>query len=144
MKSMYPTHRGSQSMAKWMDNFFNNDLKYTVGADNTNTVPKVNVVEYSDRFELELSTPGYEKDAFSVKLDNNRLTISGKVEKETNEDAKVRRREFFSSSFERSFILPKTIEGNGIDATYNNGILRVALPKKEEAKEFPPREIAIG
>jgi HSP20 family protein len=131
-------------MAKWMDNFFNNDLNYTVGADNTNTVPKVNVVEFSDRFELELSAPGYQKDAFSVKLDNNRLTISGKVEKETNEEGKVRRREFFSSSFERSFILPKTIDANSIDATYNNGILRVALPLKEEAKELPPREIAIG
>ncbi len=141
---MYPTHRANQSLNKWMENFFNSDLNYTMGADNTNTVPKVNVHEYSDRFELELSAPGYEKDAFSVKLDNNRLTVSGKVEKESKEDGQVRRREFFSRSFERSFILPRTIEVDGIDATYTNGILRLALPKKEEAKELPPRQIAIG
>lgn len=141
---MYATHKGSQNMAKWMDNFFNNDLNYTVGADNTNTVPKVNVVEYSDRFELELAAPGYDKDAFSIKLDNNRLTVIGKVEKEDKAEGAIRRREFSSNAFERSFILPKTIEADGIDATYAKGILRVALPKKEEAKELATREIAIG
>lgn len=107
--------------------------------------PAVNVVEKEDSFLLEVAAPGLKKDDFRIKLDNQMLSISAEVSS-TEEEKKERytRREFWFGSFERSFNLPKTINLEQIRADYNEGILRVTLPKKEEAKVAINREIAIA
>ena len=107
-------------------------------------VPAVNIKENDENFELELSVPGFEKDDFNIEVDDNVLTISSEVksENETKEDTYTRR-EFSFSSFKRVFTLPETIDDGKINANYENGILRLSLPKKEEALPKPKRLIEI-
>ena len=116
------------------------------GMENMNTnVPAVNIKENEDNFELELSVPGFKKDDFNVEIDESVLTISSEVKSknETKED-KYTRREFYFSSFKRSFTLPETIDEAKINANYEDGILRLSLPKKEDALPKPKRLIKIA
>lgn len=106
--------------------------------------PAVNVLEKEDRFELEIAAPGLKKEEFRISLDNQMLTISAEVNEKEESNAKYTRREFWFGSFERSFNLPKTINLDQIRADYKEGILRITLPKKEEAKVAINREIVIA
>lgn len=112
-----------------------------------NNAPAVNVKETDEDFYIELAVPGLSKEDFNIELDNDVLTISSetKSEKETIENkGKYTRKEFSYSSFKRSFSLPDTVEGTAIEASYENGVLLVAIPKKEEAKIQPKRLIEIS
>ncbi len=114
-------------------------------ATNT-TLPSVNIKEDVDQFELEVAAPGFDKKDFKLELNNNLLTISSEkqLENETKEGQQFNRREFSYQSFSRSFTLPVSVDRDNIVASYENGILRVAVPKKEEAKPKPNRLIAIS
>lgn len=95
--------------------------------------PAVNILETSNGFRIELAAPGLAKEAFSLKVEKDILTISAKQEnKQEEEAATFRRREFGFMSFERSFRLPETIDADAVKATFNNGILSVELTKKPE------------
>ncbi|MEM7659588.1 MAG: Hsp20/alpha crystallin family protein [Bacteroidota bacterium] len=127
------------------DDFFTRDLVINEGV--TNTLPAVNIKETDADFRLEVALPGVPKDQVHVEVNNNLLTLSSKVEdkqEETTEDGTYSRREFRYHSFKRSFTLPKTVDGEHINAQYENGILHVVLPKREEAKEKGPRLIEIA
>ena len=104
--------------------------------------PAANVSENNDGFTVELATPGLAKEALIIKVDNDILSIS--AEKETTEDTKVRNSTFDYSNFKRTFQLPDTVDAAGISASYENGILSVFIPKKEEAKPLPARTIEIN
>ena len=106
--------------------------------------PAVNIVEEPERYRIEVAAPGYSKDDFKLNIENEVLKIS--VEKEQNkvEGENFTRCEFYNGSFERSFVVGKTIDINKIDARYENGILTIALQKKEEAKPQQPRSISIS
>ena len=116
------------------------------GTQNANSlaVPPVNIKETETMFKVELSAPGKVREAFNIELDNDLLTISSEQENdnETNE-GKFTRREFSHVSFRRSFTLPETVKEDGISASYENGILKISLPKKEEALPKPKRQIEI-
>nr|WP_299384382.1 Hsp20/alpha crystallin family protein [Allomuricauda sp.] len=116
------------------------------GTENWNTnLPAVNIKDNTEGFELELAVPGGKKDDFKVEVDNDILTISSEVKSENSENEdNYTRREFFYSSFKRAFTLPETVDGTKIDAKYEDGVLRVSLPKKEEALPAPKRLISIG
>jgi len=92
-----------------------------------------------------MSAPGLEKKDFKIELNNSVLTISSekKVENETKDDQQFTRREFSYQSFSRSFNLPETVESEKIAAKYENGILSINIPKKEEAKPKPVKQIEI-
>ena len=92
-----------------------------------------------------MSAPGFEKSDFKIELNNSLLTISSekKIKNETKEGQQFTRREFSYQSFSRSFTLPDTVEGEKIKAKYDNGILSVSIPKKEEAKPKPVKQIEI-
>jgi HSP20 family protein len=129
--------------------FFENDLFdwTTRNFSNTNTtLPSVNIREDENGFEVDMAAPGFEKKDFRIELINNLLTISSekKVETETKEGQQFTRQEFSYQSFTRSFTLPNTVEGEKIQAKYENGILKVAIPKKEEAKPKPVKQIEIN
>ncbi|MBR6082240.1 MAG: Hsp20/alpha crystallin family protein, partial [Salinivirgaceae bacterium] len=81
-----------------------------------------------------------------IALDHNVLTISSekKVENETKEGERFTRHEYSYQSFSRSFTLPEAANGDKISAKYDNGILNVEIPKREEAKPKPMRQIAIA
>ena len=99
--------------------------------------------ETNEAYWLELAAAGLNKEDFKVHAENDLLTISfEKREEETQTDAKVIRREFAHQSFKRSFSLDEKINVEGIQARYENGILKLTLPKKEEVK-ISPKEITI-
>ena len=110
------------------------------------TVPAVNIRETEDSFGVEVAAPGLEKKDFKIQLENNLLTISSQKEiQEENQHEGYSRREFSYQSFQRSFVLPKdVVNDEGIVARYENGLLQLIIPKKEEAKQKGPRLIEIG
>lgn len=114
---------------------------------NGSVVPAVNVKEDDGTFSLEVAAPGLNKEDFKVKVDKDILTISSEVENKTEDTdsaGKYTRKEFSYRSFQRSFTLPESVDGDGINAKYENGVLHVSLPKREEAKVKPAREIEIA
>lgn len=114
---------------------------------NTNTtLPAVNVLENDNEFVIELAAPGMKKEDFRINLENNILTISSerKEEKEEKKD-QYSRREFSYQSFQRSFTLPEYhADREKVTAKYIDGILNIIIPKREEAKPKPAREIEIS
>lgn len=94
--------------------------------------PPVNIIETKDAYHVELSVPGYEKADFTIKLDNKLLTVSTERKEDAlKEDEKSIRKEFGSKAFKRSFTVDEKIESENIAARYENGILKLALPKRE-------------
>ncbi|MFN3876219.1 MAG: Hsp20/alpha crystallin family protein [Flavobacteriales bacterium] len=105
--------------------------------------PRVNIQETNDEFRLEMLAPGFDKKDLKVSMEDDTLTIRGEHTVESNEGEDVRwtRREFTHQAFERSFVLPQSVNADGIKADYVNGVLRLTIPKKEESK---PRVRAIS
>ena len=115
----------------------------TWGKETTLAGPPVNIHETNDSYHLELSAPGLNKDEFKVNLEKGLLTIGYEKKTETeNKDYKTHRKEFSVTSFKRSFSVDDKINADGIQAKYDNGVLKLLLPKKEEVK-VQPKEIAI-
>ena len=111
------------------------------------TLPAVNVLENENEFKIDVAAPGLEKKDFKLNYDNGRLTISSekKDEKEEKNGESVTRREFSYQSFRRSFSVPESVvNAEKISAKYDNGILHVILPKREEVKPKPAKEIRIS
>jgi HSP20 family protein len=126
--------------------FFDRDFFDTSNMGfNNSTMPAVNIKETKDDFVVEVAAPGMKKEDFNIELDNNLLVISSEKEEQDEEkkEGEFTRREFSYQSFKRSFTLPKTIEDGKIVAKYNEGVLSITLPKKDEAKEKPKKLIAI-
>lgn len=97
--------------------------------------PPANIIEKTDQYYIELAVPGMDKADFNVKLDGKILTISAEKKTETaTENVKMIRKEFGYKSFKRSFTLDEKIDASNISAKYENGILTLELPKKEEVK----------
>jgi len=140
--------RFSNQLPTMFDRFFEGDLfdwsNRNFSLTNT-TLPSVNIKENSNEFKVEVAAPGFDKGDFKLELNHNLLTVSSekKVENETKEDEQFTKREFSYQSFSRSFTLPNTADGERIEANYENGILQINIPKKEEAKPRPARTIEI-
>ena len=130
-------------LADMFQNFFDSDFNEFFGRRFTD--PAANIIENPDSFQLDLAAPGMHKDDFKIHLENNILTISSEVEDEKMEEGKnYSRKEFYYGSFSRSFTLPKIVDLDKIKADYVDGILRMTLPKKEEAKLELKKEIRIS
>tara|TARA_B100000497_G_scaffold127480_1_gene169441 strand:+ start:862 stop:1299 length:438 start_codon:yes stop_codon:yes gene_type:complete len=128
-----------------MDEFFNSSLSDFVGGNYITTAPSINIIEQKDKFLVEVASPGLVKSNFDIKIDNDHLIISAKKETKTEEEKEnYSRREFNYTSFNRSFYLPETVDSDKIDAKYKDGILTIALNKKEESIDNGPKEIVIG
>lgn len=126
------------------NNFFNNDYHEDYVKNNA-TKPATNIFETEKEFRIELLVPGVTKDDLSLVQKDNLLTIKvEKKEEEKQEEYKYARREFGAYNFEKQYRLPKTIDAENITAKFENGILNVLLPKKEEALEKAPVQIKIS
>jgi HSP20 family protein len=131
------------------DDFFSREL-FNWGNSNfssTNTtVPAINIREREDQFEIEVAAPGMEKKDFNITLEGTILTISSvKQHMDEKKIDNYTRKEFSYQSFQRSLELPKdTVDGEKIKANYENGLLRITIPKKEESKRKAPRMIEIA
>ena len=109
-----------------------------------NEFAPVNIRETGDAFTLDVVAPGMEKQDFKLNLEKNLLTISAEKKAEHKEEQeKVVKREFSFRSFSRSFKIDESIDTGSITAKYENGILQITLPKKEEVK-LVPKEISIS
>ena len=135
------------TLSNWLDDIFNRDLP-SVFTSNFNTgisLPKVNIKENADAFIVEMAVPGLKKSDFQIDIDNQVLSISTETKEEKeHEDENYTRREFGYSSFKRTFTLPESVNDEKINASYNEGILSIVLPKREEAKQKPARSIEIS
>ena len=152
MKSMVKSN-GSvfPTVPSLFDDFFNRDW-FDSSLANWRTsgasLPAVNVMETNDDFRIEVAAPGMKRGDFRVELDNNVLTISSEREDKSEEkdaNGNYTRREFSYQSFQRSFSLPENkVLGDKITARYVDGILYVTVPKSEDAKVKPAKQIAVG
>src|ERR1700744_5371369 len=114
-----------------------NDTKFV------SRVPAVNIAETENDFQIELAVPGLKKEDFKINLDKNVLSVSTEKKAENVEEGKkYSKREYTYSSFVRSFTLPESADQSKIAAEYTDGILKLNVTKKEEAK-FQTREIAV-
>ncbi|WP_317195214.1 Hsp20/alpha crystallin family protein [Chryseosolibacter histidini] len=132
-----------------LDDFFGrNWLDSTVANWRTSgaTMPAVNVQETNDDYQIEVAAPGMKRDDFKIELDNNVITISSQREDSHEEkDGNYTRREFSYQSFQRSFTLPQNgVKGEEIKARYVDGILRITVPKTEDARKKPAKQIAVA
>ncbi len=142
------THRNPE-FNSLMKNFLSDDFfnwptaKWETGRNNF--VP-VNISEDENGFNLHLAAPGMKKEDFKVELDGDSLIISAEVKEESEaKTANFTRKEFGFKSFKRAFVLPEnSIYTDAIEASYENGVLSLVLPKKEEAKPQPAKMIEIS
>ena len=132
------------------DEFFNRDLfnwGQSNSSDTNTTIPPVNIKETNDNYEVEVAAPGMTRKDFKVELDGNMLTIRSEKsdEQQEREESNYTRKEFSYQSFLRTFNLPKeVVDADKIQAKYSDGVLHLLIPKKEEAKQRPPRLIQIS
>ena len=122
-------------LTNFFDDFFTRDLydnNWLSFSNTGTTVPKVNIQESDNDFRVE--------------MENNMLTITSTVSNEIKEgeEGNYTRREFSYQSFQRSFHLPEIVEADKIQAKYNDGILKLVIPKKEEARKKPVKTIKIS
>lgn len=130
----------------FFDEFFNRGIGEVLGNDNLVSQPAVNVSENHESFSIEVAAPGFDKQDFSLNVENGYLVVSAKREEKTeenNEKSRFLRREFRFESFKRSFKLPNSVNQDAISAVYEKGLLHIALPKKDEAKPVS-KTIQIG
>ena len=100
-------------------------------------VPAVNVTDNKDNFLVSLAAPGMKKNDFKIDVEGNMLTISSEKEENKEEkESKYTRKEYNYSSFSRSFTLPDEVIKEKIEATYEDGVLKLKLPKSEESKKI--------
>ena len=123
----------------WTDLFDNGDWKLR-----PLNLPAVNIIEEPNSYQLSLAAPGMKKEDFKIDVDGNMLTISSeKEEKKEDKNKKFTRKEYSYSSFCRSFSLPEEIKQDKIEAKYEDGVLKISLPRKEEAKKAEAKKIAV-
>jgi HSP20 family protein len=106
-------------------------------------VPAVNIAENENGFDIELAVPGLNKEDFKISVDKNVLSVSADKKTENIEEGKkFSKREYNYTSFTRSFTLPESADHSKIEAEYTDGILKLNVAKREEAK-IQTREIAV-
>ena len=136
----FPWKRTMLSNFLEADDFFNDDFFVK-----DNLMPAMNLKEGDNNFEVEVAAPGFTKGDFNITIDNNGLHISAEksVEKEEKEEEYLRK-EFSYNSFKRSLRLPESVNTDkDVKATYKNGVLKLDIVKKEEAKVLPQKVIEV-
>jgi HSP20 family protein len=128
--------KNDRSLAPVFNDLFESFLNDSIFSDRmVSRVPAVNISENEDCYCIEMAAPGLNKENFKVQLDRNLLTIGVEQKSERNDEGKrFNKKEFSYHSFVRSFALPDSVDDSAIDAEYTNGILKINVNKKEEAK----------
>jgi len=131
----------SQGLTDIFESFFNDSF---FSDRMISRVPPVNIAESDGHYHIELAAPGLTKEDFKLSLDRNILTISAEKQATTHEnnERQYNKREYSYSSFVRSFTLPDTADDASIEASYTDGVLKIDVAKKEEAKNVK-REISV-
>lgn len=147
--------RKGRTLPTLMDDFFNMSpffgsslLDFNGGFFNGHDfplVPDANIIENGKDYQIELAVPGLERKDFKVEVKDDMLIVSAEKEEENKtEEKNYRSQEFSYSSFYRSFNLPKNLVLDDIDAKYQNGVLKITLPKKETTVSKPAKQINVN
>jgi HSP20 family protein len=102
--------------------------------------PAVDVYQDKDQFTVYAELPGFKKEEIEISLNGDTLTIGGERKQEASDDKGVRTERFFGK-FQRNLTLPVAVTAEKVTATYQDGILKVNLPKAEESK---PKHISVS
>lgn len=143
VKPQVPSLFADDSFDRLINRFFGPEVSFGPYRDWVENRPAVNIVESENNYRIELAAPGLNKEDFNIQVEKDTLSISAKKESTAVEGEKVKVREFAYTSFQRNFNLPKTVNAEAIEARYENGVLSLTLPKKEEALP-KSRQINIG
>jgi len=128
-----------------MDDMFNWFMNESRGHGACNDYPAANILETDNDFRLEMLVPGYSKEDIRLQVENGVLSISHESgEAREPETGKYISREFHKRNFVRRFKLSERLATDNIEAKYENGILNILIPKREEAKAKPVMEISIS
>lgn len=149
VKPVRSVRRPQDALDKFVNDFFKSmDGEFPILSPlaHVKRNPSINVLENEDGYSIELAAPGFKKENFSLSVNGEVLTIELKAAKESgaSENTVYKVREFSFNDFKKEFTLPETVNVDAIAANYENGVLTVQLPKKEEAKPLPPKQIEIA
>lgn len=148
MSTLFKSNAGKikpASMSGMFDPFFKKEMGDWFGKEFIETIPSVNISESNNAYHVELAAPGLKKEDFTIKVEDNIITISSEKESETKTgDKEFTRREYNYSSFSRSFDLPEMVNQEKILATYSDGVLKVDLPKKEVVEKSTAKKIKVS
>lgn len=134
----------SNDLFSVMDDFFNTGISNWNNGSPMLSQPKVNIKENDDAYIMEVAAPGLKKEDFNISVEKDHLVISSKTSDEkTEEKDQYTRREFNYSSFERRYYLPDTVDADKIVAKYEDGVLKLDIPKLDEHKPIN-KVIEIG
>ncbi|MCB9224075.1 MAG: Hsp20/alpha crystallin family protein [Crocinitomicaceae bacterium] len=141
-------HNRPRTFSNDFDKFFNDFFFTPVRANQKNhfeNVPAVNISEKDGTFHIELAVPGMKKEDFKIEIHDGVMSISSEMKEETtSEEKNYSRREFNYSSFERRFTLPENVEDDKVSARYEDGILKIDVPKADETVKNTKKQIAIS
>jgi HSP20 family protein len=126
---------------RMFDNFFQGDTADTTSAFTSAWIPAVDIAERENEFVVRMELPGVAKQDVRITIQEGILTIKGEKKQEReSKESDYHRVERSYGSFQRSFTLPTPLRSGDIDASFNDGVLSIVLPKAEEAK---PKEIDV-
>lgn len=129
------TRRGGSGYADPWRDFFDLDFFGDRSSNQRSQLPAVNIGEDEKGYHVEVVAPGFKKDSFKINMDDDLLTISAEQKQENSEGGEGKqysRREYSYGSFTRSFQLPENVQGEAINAKYEDGVLKITIPKMEE------------
>jgi HSP20 family protein len=137
----------TSALAPVLDSFFKDPLFSELGftapwsAANALQMPQTDIVETEEQLQLKVDLPGHDPKSIQVKLEGDTLTLQSERKTESEQKgAHSLRSERSHGVFARSFVLPATVDGSKCQAAYENGVLTLTMPKREEAK---PRAIEV-
>lgn len=146
--SLIKTKKSGDLFPSLLSDFFDTDRFLSprwLEREFENTIPSVNIRENGKEFSIDLAAPGFSKDQFHVNVEDNVLTVSAEREEEKKDKGeRFTRKEFSYNSFSRSFTLPQSVNADKVDAKYENGVLRLTLPKKEVTISKPAKQINVA
>ena len=136
-RNLFDNNLLSENPFAAMDQFFTDN--------NFPDLPPVNIAENEKGYSLDFKVPGFNKDDFQVSIHGDVLTVSAETKSQhTEKKDQYTRKEFSQRSFRRSFTLPELVHDDKVDARYENGILKVFLPKKELQAKALAKEIKVN
>lgn len=146
--SLVKSNKKEELFPSLLSDFFDNDKFFSnrwFGKEFNQSLPAVNIKEDGKQFDIEFAVPGFSKGDFKIDVEQNVLTVSAeKKEENTEENKRFTRKEFSYSSFSRSFTLPQSVNAERIDAKYADGLLQLHIPKKEEVKTLPKKQVKVN
>ena len=143
-RNFVPTRR-SYNRYNGIDDMFNWFMNESPSFGECGNHPSANIKETEDDFRIEMMVPGYNKEDIRIQVENGVLSVVHESEAADNQESNSYiSREFSSRNFSRKFKLSDRLASEKINARYENGILEITIPKKEEAKAKPVQEISIS